>query len=109
MGKDFYRIARGVIYTCYAFLLCWMIYFYNQEIFYSPEELAGKNALVRYMPSVVLLMFSALLYANLFFKEKKILVLDCFLTASILFLYNSTASLIMATTLLLFGLIMAFF
>lgn len=85
----------------------WQICFLNQEIFYSQEVRDKGQSFYRYMPSIIILLFAALLYGNLFFRHKKNLIFNSFLAASLLYMYVNLASLILATIIVLFGVIIA--
>lgn len=109
MQKILRKVSRIIIYLSYAYLFVWQVYYFNQELFYDKELRPEEITIFRFLPSVVLLFFVILLYIDMLLKQKIILVCDCFFTASLLYLYNTFPSIIMATVILLFGVIVAFF
>ena len=109
MENKILKFSSIPIYVFYAYLLGWQIYYFNQEVFYSKELSETNGNFFKYMPTVVLLLYAVLLYGNMVLKQRKVLVFNSLFASSILHMYNTTSSLIMAVLLSVFGLIVAVF
>ncbi len=94
------------IYLFYAYIFSWQIYYYNKEDI-SVNTGRWNFALVLYAPSIILLCYAIVLYANLVLKQRRFLTLNSVITSSILYLYNTSGAIIIATLLLSFALVNA--
>ncbi len=114
MGKTFFKISSIIIYIFYAYLLVWQIFYGNRTdsnkwetqnseiIIYGYEEV-----LFNYLPTLVLLLFSFLLYGHIIFSQRKAAIFSSFFASSILSIHDKFY--FMALALLVFGLVIAFF
>lgn len=99
------KICNILIYLFYIYLFCWQMFYFNQEIFYTRELREAYSSFFRYVPSIVLLLYGLLLFNNVTLGRKRILILDSFFAASLLYMYSTTHLLIIATLLVVFGLV----
>ncbi len=104
MENKFLKYSIIIVYLCYAYLLGWQIYYFNQELFYGKALRDADSSFFRYMPAIILLLYGFLLYSNLVLKQRRILIFNSFLAASLLYVYDNTYSMIIATLLSIFGL-----
>lgn len=104
MENKILQYSSILVYLCYAYLLGWQINYFNQELFYSKALRYADSSFFRYMPAIILLFYGFLLYINLVLKQRRILIFNSFLAASLLYVYDNTYSMIIATLLSIFGL-----
>jgi hypothetical protein len=109
MENKIMRFLCIPVYIVYLYLLGWQIYYFNNVVFYNKDLREANGNFLRCIPAIVLLLYGLLLYGNLILRQKKLLVFNSLFGASLLFLYETTSSMIMATMLSFFALVIAAF
>lgn len=109
MENKIMRFLWIPIYVIYIYLLGWQIYYFNNVVFYNNDLREANGNFLRYMPAIVLLLYGLLLYGNLILRQKKLLVFNSLFAASLLFTFPTTSSMIIATLLSFFALVIAAF
>ena len=114
MAKQILKISTLIIYIIYASLLFSQVYTSNQSNVYEESNPNSEIVLPKFeiilqgfLPAIVLLLFSVLLYSHLFLGQKKLTIFSSFFAASVLIINDPSGSLI-AFALAVFGLAMAF-
>lgn len=103
MKKNVQTICIVVIYAFFAYFLAWQIVFFNKGFFFENEARESQLLIERYMPTIFLLLFAILLSGNIFHKQRRWAIFNCFFVSSLLLLFERFSSSAMAIVLALLG------
>ena|SRR6185503_15144249 len=108
MSKLLKIIIPSAIYLWYAYVFVWQINHLNLVTVYT--ELQEEDKIYsKYEGAIIILLYGVLLYLNVIYNQKRLVVLNSFFAASILFMHPGIFSTIVSLLLMVFGFTIAFF
>lgn len=107
MNKVLKIVMPSIIYIFFAYVFVWQISHLNSGIVYTELQDADKISF-KYKGAIIILLYGLLLYLNIIFNQKRVVVINSIITASILYMHPGIFSFIASMLLVLFALIVAF-
>jgi hypothetical protein len=108
MKSEILKFISIPIYVLYAYLFVWQIYYFNEEVFYNKELRDVKSHFFRYIPAIILLFYGLLLYINVLYGNRRQMILNSFLAASLISFYDTILTFSITIILMIFGLVITF-